>query len=579
MSISLQERGTGDTRSEAKMAFLPKGLNNAAEASSVPWIDWYEFRAVGDALLSATTFEPTKTTNVIQEDSTTADDVEHNSLTLEDALKRVDAWKNRSSKPLPASVESTGALALALWRERESSSVRHPSIVQSECRMLYSTAIIRTINGLADPFQQNRSFASSVADICSQIGVPLWLVEVRHEATHNQMPSLSTLRNSAITLLNYLNSVYWDPLNQIRNQAAAQIRTCLDDYMNAVESEEAEERSVETSVVQSIARSPATYTRDEGFFDFGEDDSHEDKGGPIPPTRLGTNSNMFAVLMEEKKKKKPKAKDIENKVAEPEPKQKKQTVRSQVYFVKRLLNLCVPLDVVWDTTINHLLTSSLVPQSSKDFPCSEQSVLKLQKRLQCLLSALGKMWPGVIVALLNAIIDHLFVSCADPDRTTEVYFLKSWVNYFVSRAFFATIGKVMKVQGTLSQCTPAPTDELRSFGYPLSSLCDRLESYCLSHSVTTGNAIHTLKCLFIKLLRNAGETKSRFNPDTNSAVDPLSCNPVLEKIGGASTSTSFSLDQMEKMLAEEGLDTDDNPAPENDSKLVEVDATDCPGAW
>lgn len=62
-------------------------------------------------------------------------------------------------------------------------------------RQCYSTAIIRLVNGLVDPLQSG-VYARSIASIAAQLGLPGWLVEVRHAATHEELPSLEVLREA-----------------------------------------------------------------------------------------------------------------------------------------------------------------------------------------------------------------------------------------------------------------------------------------------------------------------------------------------------------------------------------------------
>ena len=52
------------------------------------------------------------------------------------------------------------------------------------------------VNGLVDPLQVG-AYARSIASIASQLGLPLWLVELRHAATHEDLPSLELLREAA----------------------------------------------------------------------------------------------------------------------------------------------------------------------------------------------------------------------------------------------------------------------------------------------------------------------------------------------------------------------------------------------
>lgn len=63
-------------------------------------------------------------------------------------------------------------------------------------RQAYALAIIRLVNGLVDPLQQG-IYARPISSIAAQIGLPSWLVEVRHAATHEDLPSLDLLREAA----------------------------------------------------------------------------------------------------------------------------------------------------------------------------------------------------------------------------------------------------------------------------------------------------------------------------------------------------------------------------------------------
>lgn len=63
-------------------------------------------------------------------------------------------------------------------------------------RQSYAAAIIRLVNGLVDPLQLG-AYARSIASIAMQLGIPSWLVELRHAATHEDLPSLEVLREAA----------------------------------------------------------------------------------------------------------------------------------------------------------------------------------------------------------------------------------------------------------------------------------------------------------------------------------------------------------------------------------------------
>ncbi|KAG6331926.1 hypothetical protein ID866_7159, partial [Astraeus odoratus] len=66
------------------------------------------------------------------------------------------------------------------------------------------------VNGLVDPLQVG-AFARSIASIAAQLGLPSWLVELRHAATHEDLPSLELLREAARESLAWLFHNYFQP--------------------------------------------------------------------------------------------------------------------------------------------------------------------------------------------------------------------------------------------------------------------------------------------------------------------------------------------------------------------------------
>ena len=156
------------------------------------------------------------------------------------AITKVMIWKNRVvSQHLAHAIDCTVSIVQVLLRDlyyttststskiyssSSSKDMNQPPpstnttpttrMSSNELRHLYSSIIVRCINGFADLFQQQRSVATSIANLCREIGIPSYIVTIRHEATHNQLPSLGILRMVAQTLLGYLQNVYWIPKQQ-----------------------------------------------------------------------------------------------------------------------------------------------------------------------------------------------------------------------------------------------------------------------------------------------------------------------------------------------------------------------------
>ncbi|KAF7982009.1 hypothetical protein HWV62_30244 [Athelia sp. TMB] len=120
------------------------------------------------------------------------------------AVERLSAWKAITS--LPHALESTLALLAVILQDNLSQS----STSGLALRQSYATALIRLVNGLVDPLQSG-AYARSIASIAAQLGLPPWLVELRHAATHEDLPSLELLRDAARESMAWLLHNYFLP--------------------------------------------------------------------------------------------------------------------------------------------------------------------------------------------------------------------------------------------------------------------------------------------------------------------------------------------------------------------------------
>ena len=98
-------------------------------------------------------------------------------------------------------------------------------------RLQYSMAVVRLVNGVADQSQRGK-FAAPVASLAADAGLPRVLVDLRHEATHNELPSLEMLRLAADHALVWLRSHYWVPQQQAFQAQRTQLKQVLKDYLS-----------------------------------------------------------------------------------------------------------------------------------------------------------------------------------------------------------------------------------------------------------------------------------------------------------------------------------------------------------
>ncbi|KAF9475637.1 Las1-domain-containing protein [Pholiota conissans] len=134
------------------------------------------------------------------------------------AINRISAWKAITT--LPNAIESTLAILVVIVQDQKQLYSSSLALRQS-----YSTAIIRLVNGLVDPLQAG-TYARSIISIAQQLGLPTWLVELRHAATHEDLPSLDLLREASRQSMAWLLHNYYLPtLNPvIAHQALTPLR-------------------------------------------------------------------------------------------------------------------------------------------------------------------------------------------------------------------------------------------------------------------------------------------------------------------------------------------------------------------
>ncbi|RDW63066.1 rRNA-processing protein LAS1 [Aspergillus mulundensis] len=114
----------------------------------------------------------------------------------------VSAWKLRGT--LPHTIEATALLTDAILNDDSSRN----SVFA--IRATYAAAFCRFVTGLVDSkLGARRSMFSRAAEL----GLPASFVELRHEATHRELPSLVVLRQAVARSLEWLWGFYWAGLS------------------------------------------------------------------------------------------------------------------------------------------------------------------------------------------------------------------------------------------------------------------------------------------------------------------------------------------------------------------------------
>ncbi|KAK4163532.1 beta-lactamase-like protein [Cladorrhinum sp. PSN259] len=127
------------------------------------------------------------------------------------AVSRVSMWMHRGN--CPHIVESTALLTAAILSDDDftggiggGNSIMGGS--SYSVRAAYSAAFSRFVTGLLDSHQEKLR-KQSMYDVAKSVGLPATFVELRHQATHETLPSLSRLRVAAKKGLEWMWGYYW----------------------------------------------------------------------------------------------------------------------------------------------------------------------------------------------------------------------------------------------------------------------------------------------------------------------------------------------------------------------------------
>ena len=121
---------------------------------------------------------------------------------IRNGLASVQCWQARYK--IPVGVEVTCELLQA-----KLASLQQP-INPDILRNITSMALIRFVNGISDLYQQKSYLPKSIRLTLLEIGIPEWVCDQRHDATHHTMPCMSVLEKAIDFCLEWIRSFYWE---------------------------------------------------------------------------------------------------------------------------------------------------------------------------------------------------------------------------------------------------------------------------------------------------------------------------------------------------------------------------------
>ena len=153
---------------------------------SVPWSDWKEWESVCEVVMKV--FERNGVVIGMEGE-------------VEMARTVMGQWRSRGAVPA-AVMSSEGLVECAVFAAKGGDSLG--------LRLALSSTVVRLVNSVADQGQEGAQ-TRSVASQAVKAGLPQVLVDVRHGATHQGLPTLDQLQYAGREAMSWLLNWYWAP--------------------------------------------------------------------------------------------------------------------------------------------------------------------------------------------------------------------------------------------------------------------------------------------------------------------------------------------------------------------------------
>lgn len=188
---------------ESMLGFKGYEANDVVESNFklVPWMSWDEWKLVRASLFSSSL------------DSVAS------------ALQRISTWRSRGC--IPVAVDVTASIVEIQQKDPFFRNDLDESASHSEemLAMLYCMAIVRLVNGVVEKTRKKNQI--SIGEAADAIDIPRMLIDIRHEGSHRDLPSLQLVRLASTKALDWLVSYYWEPQEKeipVQNNKTANLR-------------------------------------------------------------------------------------------------------------------------------------------------------------------------------------------------------------------------------------------------------------------------------------------------------------------------------------------------------------------
>ncbi|KAK5982601.1 hypothetical protein GCK32_003291, partial [Trichostrongylus colubriformis] len=139
---------------------------------------------------------------------------------LKECLAILSMWRSRMGNSIPVALSCSEMLVRLAISELQIANEADQWMKMEELKMQHCIVIIRFINYVNEIGQRQRQ--TSIVRAVQQLGIPSWLVEIRHNASHSHVPPIGTLRMGSEFCREWIWNNFWtrQPYEAMRSAGA-----------------------------------------------------------------------------------------------------------------------------------------------------------------------------------------------------------------------------------------------------------------------------------------------------------------------------------------------------------------------
>lgn len=145
---------------------------------------------------------------------------------LKNSIKIMESWALRGN--IPPTIESTLNIVRILYDIHSKNNMNGNNI-----KLTLSSIIIRFVNEVIEPYQQN-SYALPISQLAHKIGISKMIVDVRHDATHDKLPSTDMLIICVKECLEWIIINYWKPQTEWKYIFSKSIKEFYHSFLDVI---------------------------------------------------------------------------------------------------------------------------------------------------------------------------------------------------------------------------------------------------------------------------------------------------------------------------------------------------------